>query len=128
MQKLADDLWIMRFPLSVLGTNHGRTVTVIRLKSGKVVLHSMAPFSPSDVSEIKAVGEPGWLMETMLLHDTYAREGRAIFANVPFLGPPGFGEIIEFPVLPLSPAPDEWRDELEVIELQGAPKLKEHAV
>jgi hypothetical protein len=126
MRKLADNLWIKTYPLSVLGTSHGRTVTVIRLSSGKLVLHSMAPFSPTDLEEIRALGEPGWLMETMLLHDTYAREGQQRFPNVPFLGPDGFSQIVGFPVLPLLPAPPEWSGELEVVALEGAPKLKEH--
>lgn len=127
MRKLADNVWIKTYPLSVLGTSHGRTVTIIRIASGKLVVHSMAPFSPSDLDEIRGVGEPGWLVEAMLLHDTYAREGRDRFPDVPFLGPPGFSEIVGFPTLPLLPAPPDWNGELEVVALQGAPKLKEHA-
>jgi hypothetical protein len=128
MRKLAHNLWIKSFPLSVLGTRHGRTVTAIRLESGKVILHSMAPFSSADVDEIRSIGEPAWLMEAMLLHDTYAREGREMFPDVPFLGPDGFAEVVDFPIEPLLPAPGEWNGEIEVIELKGAPRLKEHVL
>lgn len=126
MQQLHDNLWIKRYPLSVLGTDHGRTVTIIRLPSGKLIVHSMAPFTPSDVAQIRALGEPAWLVEAMMLHDTYAREGQETFPDVPFLGPEGFGEIVKFPTLPLQPAPAEWAGEVEVLELHGAPRLKEH--
>jgi hypothetical protein len=126
MRQLADNLWIKRYPLSVLGTDHGRTVTILRLLSGKVIVHSMAPFSPKDLSEIRGVGEPTWLVEAMLLHDTYAREGRAAFPDAIFLAPPGFSDVVDFPTSRLVPPPEEWVNEIEVIELGGAPRLQEH--
>ena len=58
MKQLADNLWVNAYPLSILGTAHGRTVTIIRLPSRRLVLHSMAPFSPDDVAQIRALGEP----------------------------------------------------------------------
>lgn len=125
LQPIAENLWLQHFPLSVLGTQHGRNVTVIRLSSGKVVVHSMAPFTADDVEEIRALGPTGWLVEAMLLHDTYAKEGRAAFPGVSFLGPPGFESVVGFPVAPLNPGPAEWADELQVFPLEGAPKLEE---
>lgn len=126
MLALADGLWIKSYPLSVLGTQHGRTVTVLALSSGKLVVHSMAPFSPQDAAEIQALGEIGWLVEAMLLHDTYAKQGRDAFPGAPFLGPPGFDDVVLFPTAPLLPAPAEWMGEIEVVALAGAERLKEH--
>lgn len=128
MKKLTDNLWIKHYPLSVLGTQHGRNVTVIRLHSGKTVIHSMAPFPTADAEAIRQLGEPGWLVESMLLHDTYAREGRQTFPGLPFLGPPGFAQVVGFPTEPLVPAPVEWADEITVIPIEGAPKLQEHVM
>lgn len=128
MQELAPNLWIKTYPLSVLGTNHGRTVTVIRLESGKLIVHSMAPFSSTDVAEIRALGEPGWLLEAMMLHDTYSNEGRKRFPEIPFLAPMGFSEVVKFPTQPLLPAPVEWNGEVEVILIDGAPRLSEHVL
>jgi hypothetical protein len=126
MMQLADNLWIKRYPLSVLGTDHGRTVTILRLLSGKVIVHSMAPFSRKDLSEIRCLGEPMWLVEAMMLHDTYAREGRAAFPDAIFLAPLGFSNVVDFPTSRLVPPPEEWVNEIEVIELRGAPRLQEH--
>src|SRR4051812_8153 len=126
MQKLAENLWIKQYPLSVLGTDHGRTTTIIRLPSGKLILHSMAPFTLADVDEIRDLGAPGWLVEAMMLHDTYAGEGQETFPGVPFLAPQGFAEVVKFPTEPLLPVPAEWAGEVDVIELGGAPRLKEH--
>ncbi len=128
MTQLTEHLWIQNYPLHVLGTQHGRTVTVIRLVSGKAIVHSMAPFTVADIEAINRLGRPGWLVEAMLLHDTYAREGRASFPDAPFLGPPGFSKVVGFPTQPLIPAPAEWADEIEVVRLEGAPKLQEHVM
>lgn len=127
MRQLAENLWLLPYPLTVLGTQHGRNVTVIRLRSGQTVLHSMAPFTPADLAALQSLGTPGWLVEAMLLHDTYAKEGHAAFPHLPFLGPPGFSDVVKFPILPLLPAPAEWAGELEVFPIEGTPKLKEHA-
>jgi hypothetical protein len=128
MNPIAPGLWTLHYPLSILGTGHGRTVTVIRLASGKLLIHSMAPFTATDIAAIRSLGEPAWLLEAMLLHDTYAAEGRRAFPDLPFLGPPGFSEVVGFPVQPLLPAPAEWADEIRVIPLAGAPRLEEHLV
>ncbi len=126
LKPIAPGLWTAGYPLSILGTEHGRTVTVIRLASGKLLIHSMAPFTAADLGAIRELGEPAWLAEAMLLHDTYAAEGRRAFPDLPFLGPPGFAGIAGFPVDPLLPPPPEWAEEIRVARLQGAPKLEEH--
>ncbi|QJE97367.1 hypothetical protein [Luteolibacter luteus] len=86
----------------------------------------MAPFTAGDVSAIRELGEPRWLAEAMLLHDTYAAEGPAHFPGLPMLGPAGFGEIVKFEVDPLLPEPEAWGGEVKVLRLEGAPKLEEH--
>lgn len=99
----------------------------MRLSSGKLVIHSMAPFAAQDLAGIQAAGEPAWLVEAMLLHDTYAAKGKEHFPTLPFLGPPGFSKVVKFPVLTLQPPPEEWTGEIKVVRVQGAPKLEEHA-
>jgi hypothetical protein len=126
MKQLADNLWVKVYPLALMGTLLGRTVTIIRVSSGKLVLHSMAPFSANDVEQIRACGEPSWLVEAMMLHDTYARQGRDQFPGLPFLAPKGFNQIVKFATQPLLPAPAEWSGEIEIFPLAGVPRLQEH--
>jgi hypothetical protein len=126
MKQLTENLWLKEYPLPVLGTAHGRNLTIIRLQSGQLVLHSMAPFSRTDVAQIRGLGEPAWLVEAMMLHDTFARVGRDTFPDIPFLAPEGFDEVVKFATLPLLPAPPEWSREIEVFALAGLPRLKEH--
>ncbi len=125
MRKLAENVWLYPFALTLLGMNLGRNVTVVRLHSGKLVIHSTAPFATADVAEIKEAGEPGWLVEGMIDHDTFSNEGRKAFPGIPFLAPHGFQGRVDFEVADLDTPPAEWMPELEVIPIAGAPKMAE---
>ena len=127
MHQVAENLWTLRFPQSLLGTEIGRTVSVIRLQSGELVIHSTAPFSAADVSAIEAVGQPAWLIEATLFHDTFANAGREAFSDIPYLVPDGFPAIKGGTVSLRTPPPD-WSGELEVLPLEGMPKVREHVL
>src|SRR4051812_9989042 len=62
-QIIADNLWLCAYPLKMLGADLRRNVTLIRLNSGKLVIHSTAPFSPEEIAAIRALGEPAWLLD-----------------------------------------------------------------
>lgn len=125
LQTLAPNLWLLSYPLKMLGVDLHRNVTVIRLASGKLIIHSTAPFTAEDVAAIEGLGEPGWLVETLLRHDTFAREGRAAFPNVPYLAPEGFSTDLEFSTGSLIPEPEEWKGEVAVLAIDGAPEFGE---
>ena len=128
MEQIAQNLWVLRYPLRLMGLAIGRTVTIIRLGSGKLVIHSTAPFTPADLVAIRELGEPGWIVEATRFHDSFAQEGRAAFPGVPYLAPPGFANVGRGMTEPLTPAPREWAAELEVLELGGMPKVREHVL
>lgn len=118
----------MGFPLKTLGADLRRNVTIIRLASGKLVVHSTAPFDSEDVRAIRELGEPAWLIDTLLRHDTFAKQGREAFPEIPYLAPLGFTAESGVQTRPILPAPEEWTGELDVLELRGIPKLEEHVV
>jgi hypothetical protein len=126
MKELANNIWLLPYSLRLLGADLRRMVTVVRLLSGKLVIHSTGPFTQGDIAAILRLGEPGWLMDVMLRHDTFAKQGREAFPNIPFLAPEGFSEVVGFSTEPLIPKPAAWGDELEVLRLEGMPSMQEH--
>lgn len=128
LQPLAENLWLLPYPLKMLGADLRRNVTLIRLRSGKMVIHSTAPFRTEDVAAIRSLGEPGWLLDGLLRHDTFAKEGRSAFPGIPYLAPEGFSEVVGFPTQPIVPAPAEWEGELLALEIQGAPVARDTAM
>jgi len=125
--QIADDVVVMSFPWRVFGIDFRRNVSLLRLEDGRVVIHSTAPFTEEDVATIRAFGEPGWLIDATLMHDTFAKQGRAALAGLPYLAPSGFEEASGVATLPLEPAPLEWAGEIELLKLEGTGK-KEYAL
>lgn len=128
MKALAENLWLLPYPLRLLGVDMRRNVTVMRLASGEVIIHSTAPFDPADVAKIRALGPTAWLVEAMWFHDTFSRHGHDIFPDAPFLAPDGFSDVVGFPTLPLLPAPAEWGDEVEILPVSGNESYDEHVM
>src|SRR5688572_2308215 len=98
MRRLAQDLWLLSYPLRLFGADLRRNVTVMRLHSGELIIHSTGPFTPADVAAIRACGRPAWVLDAMLRHDTFAAEGRAALPEATFLAPAGFETRVGFPV------------------------------
>jgi hypothetical protein len=126
MEELAENLWVLPYSLRLLGGNFKRMVTIVRLRTGKLVIHSTGPFTAPDVDSIFRLGEPAWVLDAMLQHDTFARRGRQAFPGIPFLAPTGFAQVVGFPTEPLIPVPTEWEEELKVLRLDGMPSIQEH--
>jgi hypothetical protein len=126
MQAIAENLWIKSYPLSMLGGHQGRVVTVIRLAKGELIIHSTGPFTRADITEISALGNPAWMTDVMLRHDTFAKQGRAAFPGIPYLVPEGFAEIAHVDCKLLLPAPTAWVNEIKVLLIEGMPKVNEH--
>ena len=125
LQSLAPNLWLLSYPLKMLGVDLNRNVTIVRLNSGKLIIHSTAPFSVEDIVAIRALGEPAWLVDTLLRHDTFAREGREAFPEIPYLAPEGFSEHLAFSTGSLIPEPEEWKGEVALLSIDGAPEFGE---
>jgi hypothetical protein len=128
MRPLAADVWLYPYPFRAFGVDLRRNVTVLRLGSGDLVIHSSAPFTAEDVASIHALGRPRWLVDSMLDHDTFASQGRAAFPGATYLAPAGFSKRVGFPVGELLPAPPEWNCELEALAIDGAPGFSEVAM
>ena len=126
-QQLGENILLQSYPLNLMGMKMGRSVTVIRLDSGKTVIHSTAKFSKRDVEEIQGFGEPGWLVDATNFHDTLQESGRVAFPDIPYLIPDGFATKKQDEVTSLNSPPDEWNGEIGTVLLKGMPKINESA-
>jgi hypothetical protein len=125
-REIAPGVAIMQYPLRAFGIDFRRYVTLLRLTDGRLVIHSTAPFTAEDVEAIRRFGEPSWLVEATLMHDSFARQASAAFPHIPYLAPAGFAKLSGVPTLPLSPPPPDWAGEIEVRKVDGLRKINEH--
>ena len=126
-RKLADDVSLMTFPMRTLGIDFRRNVTLLRLRDGRVVIHSTAPFSERDLRVIKDFGEPAWLIDATLIHDTVAKKGRAALVGPSYLAPAGFAKQTGILTESLFPPPNDWAGEIDVLRIEGI-RTNEHAL
>jgi hypothetical protein len=128
MNVVGEDIWLLQYPLRLVGLQIGRNVTIIRLTSGKLVIHSTAPFTARDVAKICALGEPAWLLDVTRFHDSCATKGRAALPGVEYLVPETFPNREQLRATTLGEAPAEWAGEVELRRIEGMPKVQEFAV
>src|SRR5205823_14952907 len=82
-RQLTNDVAVMSFPWRAFGIDFQRNVSLLRLRDGRVAIHSSALFTAEDVTAIRRFGEPAWLVDATLMHDTFANDGRAAFPDLP---------------------------------------------
>jgi len=126
-RRIADDVMLMSFPWRTLGIDFRRNVTLLRLADGRVVVHSTARFTEQDIAAIRRFGEPSWLVEATLMHDTFAKEGRKALPNIPYLAPDGFAKASGVQTDSLLPPPRDWDSEIDVLRIDGV-RMNEHAL
>lgn len=126
-RRIANDVMLLSFPWRTLGIDFRRNVTLLRLADGKVVVHSTASFTEQDVPAIRRFGEPGWLVEATLMHDTFAKQARAALPDIPYLAPEGFAKAAGVQTKSLLPPPQEWDGEIDVFKIDGV-RMNEHAL
>src|SRR5436190_22106227 len=126
-RQITDDVVVMSFPWHVFRIDFARNVTLLRLRDGRVVIHSSAPFRAEDIAAIRGFGEPAWLVDATLLHDTFAKEGRAALPDLQYLAPDGFAKASGLPTQSLDLPPADWAGEIDVLKIDGT-KKNEHAL
>ncbi|MDF1861037.1 MAG: hypothetical protein P1U87_12540 [Verrucomicrobiales bacterium] len=126
MEAIGENIWLQKHSFSTFGMQMGRNVVPIRLSSGKLIIHSTAPFSEEEAEEIRTIGEPGWILDPTNFHDTYAVRGAAAFPEIPFLAPEGFPAARKAKAQSLAITPAEWDGEIDVIPILGMPMTNEH--
>ena len=126
-RQLADDVVLISFPWRTLGIDFKRNVTLLRLRDGRMIIHSTARFTGQDVAAIRRFGQPVWLVEATLMHDTFAKEGHQVFPDLRYLAPEGFAEASGISTTSLCPPPSDWTGEIDVFKIDGV-RSNEHAL
>jgi len=116
-EKFDHGIYLRRYPMSLLGIKFGRNVTILPKASGELIIHSTAPFSAEDISQIFEFGDPKWILDATNFHDTFADHAASAFPDLSYLTPNDF---LEGPKHPFG-------EEIEVIPVAGMPTINEFA-
>jgi len=120
--QLDDGLWTVAAPLKALGLAIGTRMTIVRLESGELWLHS--PIRPTGAvrKAIDALGPVRYIVAPNLFHHLFAGEAAAAWPEAALYGPPGLAKKRKDLVFAGFLEPDKpgpWAPELEEIPLAG---------
>lgn len=125
---LAENLWELDAPLTVLGMALGHRMTVARLPNGSLWIHSPVAYSPELAAALQQMGPVAHIVAPNGGHDTYLE---AWFANYPrarFHGARGFSKFrpdLKF-TDPLGDVPDPaWAATFDQHVVRGMPRVNE---
>ena len=118
---------IFKAPLEMPGLRMTHRMTVLRLQSGGLLIHSPVQYTRPLRDAILALGSPKWFVAPSLYHDMSWLEWFGAFPQACFVTVPGMRE--EHPELPFAEVLTEhsnfWDGELVPIPVRGMPKINE---
>jgi Domain of unknown function (DUF4336) len=89
LQSFALNVWLVARPLRFLGLETGTRMTVVKLRSGELIIHSPVALDPELGQAIDALGPVGAIVAPCLFHHLYAGEWAAAYPRARLLGCPG---------------------------------------
>lgn len=132
LQAIAEGLWTASHQLNLPGGfPFPVRMTVIRLADGSLVLISPVPIDDGLAAELASLGPVVFLVAPNLLHHLYLAAAAARYPQAQVLVAPGLPEKVG--ALPAHSLLDErvpaaWQGQLQMLAMQGQPKLNEQAL
>jgi hypothetical protein len=128
LEPLAPDLWVASRSLPLRVGDVGTRMSVIRLKSGELLLHSPVALDDATRRAVESIGRPRWLIGPNKVHHLFLGDWVRAFPDAILCGAPGLAEKrpdLRFARVLASQAPPEWNGELRVRLVEGAPLMNE---
>ena len=130
LQKIDANLWEISRPVKMPGLRMDHRMTVVRLESGGLLLHSPVGFDSGLGKALFELGPVQYLVAPSCYHDMYWTEWFREYPGAEFFCAPGMRE--EHPDLHFhhtlcSASPGPWSGELEAHLIRGMPKNNEVA-
>lgn len=128
LNPLAENIWEAHQPLRFVGAEVGCRMTVVRLATGELVLHSPVRGTPELFDAVAALGIVGWIVAPNAFHHLFFLEWTARFPEAQTRVAPALHkkrkDLANF--TSLDEVPDAWGEELEVVRLDGLPTIGEY--
>jgi hypothetical protein len=128
LRALAPDLWVAERPLRFLGTPLGTRMTVVRLPSNKLWIHSPVKRDPELAERIPALGVPAFLVAPNRFHHLFVREWQAAHPEAALFVAPGLPakrKDLSIMAVLTRETPPAWSEALDQVLFEGFPLLNE---
>lgn len=123
-------LWLREYSVRLGGTRFNARMTVIRLRSGEILIHSPCAFGDALAAEVAALGRVAAILAPGNLHWLHVRSCQHWFPDAVTYICPGVEERakgLTFDFILDNEAPPLWADELSQVVLRGTRVMREVA-
>ena len=128
LEEIATGLWTVDRPQRFLGVEVGTRMTVVRLRSGALWLHSPVVPDPALCSALDALGEVRFAICPNRFHHLHAGAYREVYPAIEIHVAPGLerkrDDLAADAVLHDAPDP-RWAEDLDQLSVRGMPMLNE---
>ena len=128
---VADRIWLCAYPIRMAGTRFDARMTVIRLSSGELMLHSPCEITAAMAEEISALGPVAHIVAPGNFHTLYIASAQAAFPGAKTWICPG-AELrrpgLKYDRVLGDAAPADWAGEIDQVLVQGTRLMREVAM
>ena len=130
LHTIAPDLWQVQHEFAAAGMRISSRMTVVRLASGGLWLHSPVPLTETVRAQMRKLGEVRFIVAPNKAHHLFAAACIDTYPRARLFGAPGLrGKRQDLPLMrELGPqAEPEWQPDLEQVFFEGIPLVNETA-
>jgi len=130
LEAFAPGLWLREYGVRLAGARFNARMTVIRLRSGAIVVHSPCPFDAALGAEVAALGRVAALVAPGNLHWMHVRSWQEAFPEAVTYVCRGVEErapALAFDFVLGDEAPALWAEDLAQVALEGTRLMREVA-
>jgi hypothetical protein len=128
---VANQIWLCQYPVRLAGTRFEARMTVIRLASGELMLHSPCPITPTIAEEISALGQVAHIVAPGNFHHLFTATAQAAFPEAKTWICPGVerrNRSLKYDGVLGDTAPAAWLGEIDQVLVQGTRIMREVAM
>ena len=122
MEKLSEDIWIHEDELKLPGTNLSLRMTLVRLTSGKLWIHSPTAISDELITQTIELGDVGYIIGPNNAHNLFLKEWVSAFPQAELIvssGIPKKLKLIDGFKLLDADFNNIWAEDLDCIHMPG---------
>jgi hypothetical protein len=128
---IAGQIWLCPYPVRLAGTSFGARMTVIRLASGQIMLHSPCQITAALADEISALGPVVHIVVPGNFHHLHATSAQAAFPGAKTWICPGIETKrpdLKYDGILGDLAPADWMGEIDQVLVRGTRIMREVAM
>ncbi|MDH3325090.1 MAG: hypothetical protein OEM38_00060 [Gammaproteobacteria bacterium] len=125
MRKLGSNIWVVERDFSFSGTDFGNRMTILRLPSGKLVLHSPVEYSDDLANEVNDIGKVAFIITPNNFHGLFSKKWCSVYPKAKYYTAKvsGAGESNVLSALRSV----DLESSVEIVKIEGISKLNEFA-